>query len=426
MTGTLQIVVTLSVFAAMLALVLVRPRRWHEAWWTVAGAAAMLGLRLVTPRDAVAATLDGKAALLFLLALLLLSLLIGKSGFFEWAAIRCGHVAAGDGGALYRNTFVLGALITATLSLDTTAVILTPVVLALVKRLRMPALPYVALCAFVSNVGSLALPISNLTNILFADAFHLTFAAFAARMLVPQLVALAATYALLRWHFRRDVSARFDPGSLPAPASVVPSHAYFVASLAVLLLVLAGYFVAPLAGVEPYVVAFGGVALLAVAGIATGRVKPRATREVSWGVFPFVIGLFVAVRAVENLGFSAPASTWLTQMHAGSLSKMLTTAAVTAAASNAMNNLPAALLARSILSDAHVHARPLFAALVGANAGSIVTPFGSLATMLVIALARRDGEEISTGRIVALGAALAPLVVVVTTLALAATFAVVR
>ena len=426
MTGTLRVVITLLVFAAMLVLVLLRPRRWHEAWWTMAGAVVMLGLHLVSPGDAVAATLDGKAALLFLLGLLLLSLLIGKSGFFDWAAIRCAHFADGDGRALYRNTFVLGALITATLSLDTTAVILTPIVLELVRRLRMRALPYVVLCAFVSNVGSLLLPISNLTNILFAVAFHLDFASFAARMLAPQLVALAVTYAWLRWYFRGDLPARFDPSSLPSPASAVPSHGYFVTSIVVLIMVLVGYFLAPLADVEPYVIAFGGVVVLAVAGAVTRRVRLRAAGEVSWGVFPFVVGLFVAVRAVENLGFSPAVSAWLSRMHTGSASKMLTTAAITAAASNVMNNLPAALLMRSILHDAQVHARPVFAALIGANAGAIVTPFGSLATMLVMALARRDGVKVSTRSIVGLGAVLAPVLVMLTTLTAAATFALVR
>jgi Na+/H+ antiporter NhaD/arsenite permease-like protein len=105
---------------------------------------------------------------------------------------------------------------------------------------------------------------------------------------------------------------------------------------------------------------------------------------------------------------------------------MLTTAAITAAASNVMNNLPAALLMRSILHDAQVHARPVFAALIGANAGSIVTPFGSLATMLVMALARRDGVKVSTRSIVGLGAVLAPVLVMLTTLTAAATFALVR
>ena len=201
----------------MLALVVVRPRRWSEAWWTMLGAAAMLALGLVSPRQAIGATLAGKNALLFLLSLLALSLLVGKSGFFDWAALRCAHIAKGNARSLYRNAFVLGAIVTAILSLDTTAVILTPIMLALVKRLRLPAAPYIVLCALVANVGSLLLPISNLTNILFADAFHLTFAAFAARMVAPQIVALATTYALLRWQFRREhpraLRRRVAPGS---------------------------------------------------------------------------------------------------------------------------------------------------------------------------------------------------------------------
>ena len=227
MTGTARIVVTLAVFAAMVALVVVRPRRWNDAWWTMLGAAAMLVLGLVTPREAIGAILSGKNALLFLLSLLALSLLVGKSGFFDWAAIRCALVAKGDAHSLYRNAFVAGAIVTAVLSLDTTAVMLTPVLLALVKRLKVPAAPYVVLCAFVANVGSLALPISNLTNLLFADAFHQTFAAFAARMIVPQLVALVTTYAILRWHFRRALPDRFDGESLPEPASVVANRPTF-------------------------------------------------------------------------------------------------------------------------------------------------------------------------------------------------------
>jgi len=259
-TGTARVVVTLTIFATMLALVVVRPRRWSEAWWTMLGAAAMLALGLVSPRQAISATLAGKNALLFLLSLLALSLLVGKSGFFDWAALRCAHIARGNARSLYRNAFVLGAIVTAILSLDTTAVILTPIMLALVKRLRLPATPYIVLCALVANVGSLLLPISNLTNILFADAFHQTFVAFAARMVAPQIIALATTYALLRWQFRRHIGEHFASESLPDPARVVPNRSYFMVCVAVLVVVLVGYFLAPLLGIEPYVIAFAGAA----------------------------------------------------------------------------------------------------------------------------------------------------------------------
>jgi arsenical pump membrane protein len=426
MTGTTRIVVTLAVFAAMLALMVVRPRRWNEAWWTMLAAAVMLALGLVTPREAIGTMIAGKNTLLFLLSLLALSLLVGKSGFFDWAAIRCALVAKGDGHSLYRNAFVAGAIITAILSLDTTAVMLTPVLLALVKRLKVPAAPYVLLCAFVANVGSLLLPISNLTNLLFADAFHQTFAAFAARMIVPQLVALATTYAILRWRFRRVLHSSFDVESLPEPTSVVPNHPYFLVCVTVLVAVLVCYFLAPLMGLEPYVFAFAASAVLALAGMANGRVHIRFVRELAWDLFPFVIGLFIAVQGLENLGIIGVSSRWLAEMRPGSPGKLLTAAGATAFASNIVNNLPAALIARSVLLRSHAHMGTVLASLIGANFGPMITPFGSLATMLVLGFARRDGEEVRTGQLVVLGLWAVPVILVLTTLALALTYALVR
>jgi arsenical pump membrane protein len=181
-----------------------------------------------------------------------------------------------------------------------------------------------------------------------------------------------------------------------------------------------------LVALEPYAVAFLGVAVLLVAGGLTRQVRARAVTEVLWGVFPFVVGLFVAVRGVVNLGFSPAIAGWLAALRGGDTLAMLTTSAVTAAASNVMNNLPAALLMRGILHDAHVHAGPVFAALVGANAGPVVTPFGSLATMLVLALARRDGVTVPMRSVVGLGVVLSPIVVLLSTLAAAASFAIAR
>jgi len=410
----------------MLVLVFARPRRWNEAWWTMLAAAAMLVLGLVSPREAIDGTLTGKNALLFLLSLLALSLLVGKSGFFDWAAIRCARIAKGNAHALYLNSFVLGAIITAILSLDTTAVMLTPVVLAVVRRVKLPAAPYIVLCAFVANVGSLVLPISNLTNILFADAFHLTFAAFAARMIGPQIAALVTTYAILRWHFRRELPNYFDGESLPDAATVVPNRAYFLASVTVLVVVLVGYFLAPIVGLEPYVIAFAGSGVLVIAGAATGRVRIRTAGELSWDLFPFVVGLFIAVQGLENLGIVGVASRWLSDMKPASPENLLATAGATALASNIMNNLPAALIARSVLLGSHAHTNTILAALVGADAGPMITPFGSLATMLVLALARREGAEVRTREFVMLGLWAVPLIVVATAIALALNIVVAR
>ena len=408
---------TLLIFAATLTLVVLRPRGWHEAWWTVAGALAMLLLGFVSPQQALQATLAGKNALLFLLSLLALSLLVGASGFFDWAALHCARLARGNALALYRNAFILGAVVTAVLSLDTTAVMLTPVVLALVRRLDVPATPYIVLCAFVANVGSLLLPISNLTNILFSDTFQLTFASFVAKLALPQLIALATTYALLRFRFRESLPKNFESAVLPEPASVVPNRRYFVACAIVLGVVLAGYFVAPPFGIEAYFVAFAGCAVLLVVGVTTGSVRPRAFAGLAWGVFPFVVGLFIAVRGLENLGLVGAASAWLRHAPPNTLTALQVSGATTLAA-NVINNLPAALIARSVLSAANAHSTTVLSALIGADVGPMITPFGSLATMLVLALARQAGVQVNGRSLLVFGLWAAPLIVITTTLTL--------
>ena len=196
--------------------------------------------------------------------------------------------------------------------------------------------------------------------------------------------------------------------------------------MTVLVFVLIGYFVAPLVGLEPYVIAFAGSGVIAIAGVATGRVRIRAVGELSWDLFPFVVGLFVAVQALENLGIVGMSSAWLAHMRPGSLGKLLTAAGTTAFASNIMNNLPAALIARSVLLRSHAHTGTVLATLVGADVGPMVTPFGSLATMLVLALARREGEEVNAGKFVMLGLWTVPVIVVATVLALALSLALAR
>ncbi len=295
---------TISIFAITLTLIVVRPKGLNEAWFTLAGAAAMLSFGLVTPAEAYEMVAQGKDALLFLAGLLLLADLMRASGFFEWNAIHAARSAKGSGPALYRNVFILGGVITALLSLDTTAVMLTPVVLAFVGRLSLRPRPFLFACAFIANTGSLLLQVSNLTNLLFAGAFRWGFSSFIARMALPQLLALGANYLIFRWLFRKNLPARFSEEALPQPQDVVPNKCFFHASIAVFVTVVIGYGVGDVFHVPPYVFAIAGALALFFVGLGLGRVKFGIVREVSWSVFPFVIGLFVIVRGLENLGLA--------------------------------------------------------------------------------------------------------------------------
>lgn len=415
----MTLLLTLAIFAATLGLVLVRPRGLSEAWFTCGGGLLMLLFGLETPAQALSMVDQGKDALFFLVGLLLLAELMRVSGFFEWAAVHAARSAKGDGAALYRNVFLLGAAVTALLSLDTTAVMLTPVVLAFVGRLDLKAKPFLFACAFVANTGSLLLPVSNLTNLLFAAAFGWGFGAFTLRMALPQLLAIAANYLVFRWLFRQSLPREFSPEKLPEPGEVIPDARFFRASVAVFLAVVAGYFAGAALGIPPYVFSLAGAAILFAIGLRAGRVEPGVVREISWSVFPFVIGLFVVVRAMENLRLAELMNRGLAAGHG---SKGLTVLIGTFGAglgSNFVNNIPMALLSISSLGQGDDLSR--YAALVGCNVGPNLTVAGSLATMLVITTARKGGEDVGAKDFFRVGLVATPILLLAGALGLLAT-----
>lgn len=397
-----------ALFLATLVGVFGRPRGWHEAWWTCGGAALALALGLVWPAQALAVLAEGRDALVFLLALLLLSMLLDKSGFFEWAALVCARASKGEGRRVFRNFLFLGAAVTITLSLDTTAVLLTPLVLICAGRAGLPAKPFVVLCALVSNVASLLLPVSNLTNLLLVPLTGASFASFIAVQLLPQLVVLGVLWGGLAFWYRKEIPERFEVSSLPAPGSVVQDEVLFRAASAVLAAVLVGYFLAARLGFPAYAVAFSGVAVLLALAAARKRLRLSWFRELPLGVFPFAVGLFILVRALENLGLQGPAVSWL-RAPRSTAELILGTAGATALASNLLNNLPAVLLGRSILGTAAAPPAAAFGVMLGANIGPCFGVYGSLATVLVLAEARRRGVVVQGRELVRLGWWLTPL-----------------
>ncbi|HXJ24001.1 MAG TPA: ArsB/NhaD family transporter [Polyangia bacterium] len=414
---------TLAIFAATLIAVLRRPRGWNEAWWAVGGAALMLLLRLVRWPEALETLARGKDAVLMLIALLCFSAVIARSGFFEWAAIVSARGARGDAGALFRNTFLLGAFVTAVLSLDTTAVMLTPVVIAGARRLRLPVTPYVLLCAIVSNCASMLMPVSNLTNLLFVSAFGLRFAPFVARMLLPQLAVLAVTYGLLRRYFRAQLARSFPADELPVAASVVVDARLFRASCLMLGAVSLGYFVGPALGVPVYVVAFAGTGALAGYGALRAGLSWGWLRDVPFGAAALAGGLFVVIRGVENLGLARLLVPAVQRLAVRPLWWSLpAVAGATGAASNLVNNLPATLAARSILEQAQAPQPMILAALVGADVGPNIAIVGSLATVLVLTVARTRGETVRARDLFRVGVLVTPLALAAAALALAATY----
>jgi arsenical pump membrane protein len=269
--------------------------------------------------------------------------------------------------------------------------------------------------------------VSNLTNLILAGTFRVPFADFVARMLPIQVGVLVVTYAGLRWHFDAELRT-FDAARVEGdPASAIPHRGYFRATVVVLVMALIGYLTSPLAGVEPYAVAFAACAVLAVTGVRAGRVDRGLVREVSWGVVPFVIGLFVVVQGLAGLGLANAAGRLLARTPTGSIAQTLVATGAAAVASNVVNNLPATLVARSALVQfAHLTlGQPsaatslVYATLVGTNVGPNLVPFGSLATVLVLTIARERGVRVSGWAFARAGLWVTPLACLLASVALA-------
>jgi arsenical pump membrane protein len=399
---------TLVLFASTLIAVVLRPRRVAAGWWTCGAAAIALVAGLVRPGEVWRLVVVAREALLFLLALLLLSALLEASGFFEWAAVLAAR-SARNGAGLLGSVMVLGSLITIVLSLDTTAVILTPLVVAAAQRLEVPARPYVLACVFVANVASLLLPVSNLTNLLLAA--HVPAGRFALAMGLPQLLTLLVLWAGLRFACRGELHQAIDRARLPPASKVIVDRPFFLAACAVLVLLLAGYFVGPALGVPVWVTTFAGVVLLGAVGIGRQRLGRSGAQHLSLGVFPFVVGLFALVQAVENLGLERPLVRWLAELRPAWVGLAAMTG-VASLASSALNNLPATLLVRSLLGSLHAPESWMHAALLGTNIGSCLTPHGTLATLLVLAAAARRGVDLPPLEVVTVALWLVPAMLV--------------
>ena len=147
--------------AITILLILIRPKQIPEAVWAVGGALLLLILRLIPPGNASAAVGRGTDVYLFLTGMMVLAELARREGFFDWIAFIAVESAKGSSTRLFAIIYAVGTLVTIFLSNDATAVVLTPAVLAAVKKARAKPLPYLLICAFIANVASFVLPISN-------------------------------------------------------------------------------------------------------------------------------------------------------------------------------------------------------------------------------------------------------------------------
>ena len=387
----MQTLAAALLLAAVLGFALVRPGRLPEAVVAVPAAVLVVASGLV-PLGAAAAEMVRLAPTVgFLAAVLALAHLADHEGVFRYAGAVAARLSRGSPRRLLQVVFVIAALTTATLSLDATVVLLTPVIYSTVATLGARSRPHIFACAHLANSASLLLPVSNLTNLLAFRASGLGFASFSALMSLPWLTVVLVEYLV----FRRFFAADLDVPPQPVPPADVTAPRF---ALTVLVLTLGGFVGAEILGLHPVWAAIAGAAVLSARRLKRERgAMWRIVAETNPSFCAFVFALALVVLAVRQHGLD-PAIADLLPRHTG-LVQLLTLAAIAALLANLVNNLPAVLL----LVPATQSTGEVLAVLIGVNVGPNLTYVGSLATLLWRQVAHRHGDPPTTARYLRLG-----------------------
>lgn len=417
-----------AIFVATLVLVIWQPRGLGIGWSASAGAALALLAGVVQPADVVAVWHIVWNATATFIAIIITSIILDAAGFFEWAALHVARWGRGRGHWLFALIVLLGAAVSALFANDGAALILTPIVMEMLLALGFgPAatLAFVMAAGFIADTASTPLVVSNLVNIVSADFFGIGFGSYAAVMVPVNLAAVGATLAVLFAFFRKQIPARYDLRQLPAPRSAVRDPATFRAGMAVLALLLAGFFVLEPLGIPVSAIAcVGALALLLVAGRQHIVGTRRVMREAPWHIVVFSLGMYLVVYGLRNAGLTAHLTTLLENFAAyGVWGAALGTGLVTAFLASVMNNLPAVLVGALSIADTTatgaVRDAMIYANVIGTDLGPKITPIGSLATLLWLHVLARKGLRITWGYYFKVGIVLTLPVLLVTLAALA-------
>ena len=382
------------ILIAALAGVLIRPRNLHESLFAAVGAVAMIAVGSEPLSAAWHVFRSNLSVLAFLAGVLVLAAAADDAGWFSEGARLAVHGSRGSPRRLFVGVCAVSFVGSVLFSLDAAAVALTPVVLIAASRAGAKAEPLLFACIAVANTASMALPISNPTNVIVADRFGLDFVDFARTMVPAALAASLAVSLVLALRFRHELSGQLDVSY--APPGIENRRIALTSALATSL-ALVGFVVAP--------DDLGTVAFVAGAGAAVVLVALRewtpgkALRSTGPRLLVFALGVFVMVDAVERHGLRS----FIARHRPGTATGV---GLVGAGLSNLINNLPATVISLPLATgDPH----RAYALLAGVDAGPNLTLAGSLATLLWLAVAREQSADVSPLRYLAIGVLTAPV-----------------